>query len=78
MKTRAHPAPPPFVPREEDIQKCAYFLWQEEGCPPDRDLDFWLRAKERLRHVGHPPPADVRKKCAPLGKKRGARPLEVG
>lgn len=39
-----------FEPSESDIQKCAYFLWKEEGSPSGRDLDIWLRARELVRH----------------------------
>jgi hypothetical protein len=39
-----------FEPTEADIQKCAYFLWKEEGSPAGRDLDIWLRARELVRH----------------------------
>lgn len=47
-------------PTEEQIQKEAYYLWMADGCPPDRDLDFWLAAKELLRH----------RHARPTGKKR--------
>lgn len=49
MKPR-HITPEPFTPAEGDIQKRAYFLWKEEGSPAGRDLDFWLKAKELVRH----------------------------
>ena len=48
---RSLPHPPtPFEPAEADIQRCAYFLWQEEGRPTGQDLAIWLTAKELLRH----------------------------
>lgn len=48
---RSHQRPEsPFEPAEADIQRCAYFLWKEEGCPSDQDLAIWLTAKELLRH----------------------------
>ncbi len=37
-------------PTEEQIQKEAYYLWHADGCPSGRDLDYWLAAKELLRH----------------------------
>ena len=49
----AHPPPVRFEPSEADIQKCAYFLWKEAGGQPGREVDFWLAAKERLRHRAH-------------------------
>lgn len=55
MKPRQLPSHPPFDPAEADIQRCAYFLWREEGCPAGRDLDIWLTAKELLRHRTHVP-----------------------
>ena len=72
MKTRTHPSFPPFGIREEDIQKCAYFLWQEEGCPTGRDLDLWLAAKELLRHRTAVPGGPGHKNCASMANKRGA------
>jgi len=50
MKRQLTPRQQPFESFEEDIQKCVYFLWQEEGRPSGRDLDLWLSAKELVRH----------------------------
>ena len=58
MKSIRKPPVLPFVPAEHDIQKCAYFLWQEEGRPVGRDLDLWLSAKELVRH--HVPAPRIR------------------
>lgn len=33
---------------EEAIRMRSYFIWQREGCPSGRDLDYWLRAKAEL------------------------------
>ncbi len=33
----------------DEIRHEAYLLWQQEGCPSDRELDHWLAAKERVR-----------------------------
>lgn len=30
------------------IEQLAYHLWEEEGRPEGRDVDFWLRAEARL------------------------------
>ena len=67
---KKHTEPRPFEPAEADIRHCAYILWQEAGCPTDRDLDLWLAAKELLRHRAavH---ANGRKKCTAMAKKRG-------
>lgn len=48
-RTHQHSAPI-FEPAEADIQRCAYFLWLEEGRPDGQDLAIWLTAKELLRH----------------------------
>ena len=37
-------------PTELEIQKTAYFLWLELGCPQGRDQETWFAAKEILRH----------------------------
>jgi hypothetical protein len=31
--------------RDEWIRERAYHLWQQQGCPDKRDLDFWLAAE---------------------------------
>ena len=41
-------------PTEGDIQKAAYFLWQERGRPEGCDVETWLEAKETLRHRSAP------------------------
>lgn len=33
---------------EEDIKKLAYSLWEQEGRPDGRDLEFYFRAKQTL------------------------------
>jgi len=35
-------------PDEKQVQEHAYYLWQNEGCPKQGDLEFWFRAKEEL------------------------------
>jgi len=47
-------------PTEEQIQKEAYYLWYADGCPSGRDLDYWLAAKELLRHRHARPPGRKR------------------
>ena len=34
---------------KEAIRARARELWEAGGCPPDRDLEFWLKAEEELR-----------------------------
>lgn len=48
-------------PSEGDIQKAAYFLWQERGRPEGRDVETWLEAREKLRHRAAPPPRSTPK-----------------
>ena len=33
---------------EDRIRNRAFEMWQDEGCPPGRDLDFWLKAESEL------------------------------
>ena len=35
----------------EAIKKRARELWEDNGRPPDRDLEFWLRAEEELQEA---------------------------
>ncbi|MEI6349573.1 MAG: DUF2934 domain-containing protein [Verrucomicrobiota bacterium] len=36
------------LPDHEEIARCAYAIYLQEGCPPDRALDHWLEAQEQL------------------------------
>ena len=38
---------------DEAIRVLSYMIWQLEGCPADRALDHWLRAKAELQGEGH-------------------------
>ena len=59
-KRPTKPYAPPFEPTDTDIQQCAYYIWQAEGRPTDRDLNIWLTAKELVRHhVPEPKPNRV-------------------
>ncbi|MEY3773857.1 MAG: hypothetical protein RLZZ129_637, partial [Verrucomicrobiota bacterium] len=33
---------PAHEPTEAEIQKAAYYLWLESGCPEGRELEHWL------------------------------------
>ncbi|MCB1158335.1 MAG: DUF2934 domain-containing protein [Leptospiraceae bacterium] len=35
-------------PDAQRIQEVAYFFWQKEGCPQNKDLEFWLKAEHWL------------------------------
>ena len=66
MKRPSQPHLLSFEPAETDIQKCAYYLWQEAGRPAGRDLDIWLSAKELVRHhVAGPQPGKTRWRPGP-------------
>ena len=36
---------------KEAIRARARELWEASGCPPDRDLEFWLKAEEELQEA---------------------------
>ena len=36
---------------KEAIRARARELWEASGCPPDRDLEFWLKAEEEFREA---------------------------
>ena len=66
MRRPTQPHLLPFEPAEHEIQKCAYFLWQEEGRPAGRDLNIWLTAKELVRHhVAGPQPDRTPRSLSP-------------
>jgi hypothetical protein len=31
-------------PRQEEIEKIAYFKWEKAGCPAGKDFQFWIDA----------------------------------
>ena len=33
---------------KQEITVRAHELWEENGCPADRDLDFWLHAESKI------------------------------
>jgi hypothetical protein len=43
----------PFFSHEQ-ISARARELWEKAGCPPDRDLEFWLAAEAQLRAERRP------------------------
>ncbi len=45
----------------QEIQRRAYDIWQQEGRPPGREVDHWLRA-EREISAGFPTAAAVGKR----------------
>ncbi len=63
-------------PDEMEIAKRAYLIWELEGRPPGRDLDYWLRAETELTaaHAAEAaaPPVPVQAKAKP-GRAKKAR-----
>ena len=56
---------------DEEALRCriaarAYGLWEQEGCPHGRDLEFWLRAEAEIA-IGPDDPPNL---LAPPGRKR--------
>jgi hypothetical protein len=37
------------LPSDEEIALAAYYLWEQDGRPQGRDLEYWCRAAENLR-----------------------------
>ncbi|KFC62477.1 hypothetical protein FF80_03572 [Devosia sp. LC5] len=38
----------------ETVRRTAYFLWENDGQPPGRSFDYWLRAKDmHLRQLAY-------------------------
>jgi Protein of unknown function (DUF2934) len=63
---------------KQAIRERAYAIWEEEGCPLDRDLDHWLRAEAEIAaappvgvlHAGKPVTARGKRharKCPVIG-----------
>lgn len=47
-------------PAEDEIEVCAYCIWEVEGRPDGRALDHWLQAKMQLAatRLKEEPPGD--------------------
>jgi hypothetical protein len=37
-----------YQPTDEQIRTKAYYLWEADGRPQNRDWDYWIKAKEQL------------------------------
>jgi hypothetical protein len=35
-------------PTEDEISVRAYYLWERDGRPHGRDVDYWIKAKDQL------------------------------
>ncbi|MBI5688940.1 MAG: DUF2934 domain-containing protein [Verrucomicrobia bacterium] len=49
--SRSVPAPGPAL---EVIARLAELMWEKEGCPEGRDIEFWLRAEAELKGTDVP------------------------
>lgn len=58
-------------PTEQEIREHAYFLWEQDGRPAARDLEFWSRAAQMLAAAA---PELAKRRKAGAGK-AAARPL---
>jgi len=38
------------APNHDEIALLAYTLWQEQGSQPNRDVEYWLIAENRLKN----------------------------
>ena len=38
----------PSAPSHDEIVPCARELWEQQGCPADRDEAIWLEAESRM------------------------------
>ncbi|OHC73799.1 MAG: hypothetical protein A3G18_05345 [Rhodospirillales bacterium RIFCSPLOWO2_12_FULL_58_28] len=56
------------------IQERAFFLWEAEGGPEGRDLDYWLRAEQEvLTGSSFSSAADISKKAIANSAKKTSR-----
>jgi hypothetical protein len=44
----------PPGPALEVIARLAELMWEKEGCPEGRDIEFWLRAEAELKEIEEP------------------------
>ncbi|MDD5224388.1 MAG: DUF2934 domain-containing protein [bacterium] len=43
----------PVSPGSISIEEHAYYLWEKEGRPENKTLDFWLRAEKEILSKGN-------------------------
>ena len=41
--------------RDHQIRERAYSLWEADGCPEGKEMDYWLRAEQDLNGVALKP-----------------------
>lgn len=53
LSARPNAAPGPSrIPTQEEITARARQIWQDRGCPSDRDLEIWVEAERQLSPSG--------------------------
>lgn len=58
----------------ERIKERAFFLWEAEGGPDGRDLDYWLRAEQEVLNGSKcSSAADISKKAIAVSTKKASR-----
>lgn len=57
----------------DQIQEFAYRLWQEDGAPEGRDMDYWLRAEAAL-HATLKPKTEKKAPAKTAAKAKADKP----
>lgn len=61
----------------QEVEIRSYAIWEQEGCPHGRDLEFWLRAEAELAEEAQAS-ADAPEaglvEAAPKGKSKTSEP----
>lgn len=60
---------------DNDIAKHAYHLWEADGRPAGRDMEYWLKAKSQLAGAqsSQRPPQDLKTAQSQSGQSRPAQ-----
>ena len=51
--------------RNAQIREHAYRLWESEGCPEGKEMDYWLRAERELQNGAAEPVRKARAAAKP-------------
>ena len=52
-------------PTQEEISRCAYYIWLHEGCPQGREREHWAQAEAQLTQRAQPSPVPQKEGRAP-------------
>jgi hypothetical protein len=81
MQNLSNAAP---IIHQQDIEALAYQLWWQANCPPERTLDFWLAAEQKLvsQHLAAIGPFSKAAQADDgpfhVGTQKGSRPATKG